>query len=332
MTMKKLAFAAAATALLAGAVQAGQPSVDAQIADLKAKTMAMTAKLPPLQQTESAFEAPAAIWRVPGAVAALKDGPDAPEMVVIPAGEYTMGWKASSPVRFTADALPPGAMTRHRVRIAYPFAMSKYPVTVGEFAKFAAETKYTKADRCQVAEDGIERKDSWREPGFPQTERHPVVCVNYDDSIAYLEWLSKKTGKTYRLPSDAEYEYANRAGTTTVYWWGDAVGVNNASCGGACGSAWDNKSSPPVGSFKPNPFGLYDTTGAVWSRLADCWNETFENAPHDGSVNLKGDCKQRVFRGGGFRSNPLNLRSALRHGNGHDRRFNDDGFHVVRVL
>ena len=89
---------------------------------------------------------------------------------------------------------------------------------------------------------------------------------------------------------------------------------------------------PPVGSFPPNPFGLYDTTGNVWSRTRDCWNDTFETAPHDGSPNLNGDCSQRVFRGGGYRSNPLNLRSALRHGTGGDRRFNDDGFHVVRVL
>jgi formylglycine-generating enzyme required for sulfatase activity len=328
--MKTLAFAAAAAALIAGAAVAA--GTDSQIADLKAKTKAMVAKQAPLSQTEAALDAPARIWKVPGAVATLKDGPDAPEMVIIPAGEYTMGWKAADGVRFSEEPLPPGAVTRHRVRIAYPFAMSRTHVTVAEFAKFADETHYTKADKCQVAEDGVERKDSWREPGFPQTGDHPVVCVNYEDSVAYAAWLSKKTGHTYRIPSDAEYEYANRAGTTTVYWWGNEVGVNNASCGGACGSQWDNKSSPPAGSFKPNAFGLYGTTGAVWSRTADCWNESFDNAPHDGSVNTKGDCTKRVFRGGGFRSNPLNLRSALRHGTGQDRRFNDDGFHVVRVL
>jgi formylglycine-generating enzyme required for sulfatase activity len=330
--MKQLFYAAtaAAAALIAGAALAA--SVDGQIADLKAKTKAIVAKQAPLSQTEAALDAPAKIWRVPGALTTLKDGPDAPEMVIVPAGEYTMGWKASDGVRFSEEPLPPGAITRHRVRIAYPFAMSKTHVTVGEFAKFAAETHYTKADKCQIAEDGIEKKESWRDPGFPQTPDHPVVCVNYEDSVAYAAWLSKKTGKIYRIPSDAEYEYANRAGATTVYWWGNEVGVNNAACGGACGSPWDNKSSPPAGSFKPNAFGLYGTTGAVWSRTADCWNESFDNAPHDGSVNTKGDCSKRVFRGGGFRSNPLNLRSALRHGTGHDRRFNDDGFHVVREL
>lgn len=328
--MKQLFYATTAAALIAGAAVAA--SADGQIADLKAKTRAMVAKQAPLSQAEAALDAPAKIWKVPGALTTLKDGPDAPEMVIIPAGEYTMGWKAADGVRFSEEPLPPGAITRHRVRIAYPFAMSKTHVTVAEFAKFAAETNYTKADKCQVAEDGVERKDSWREPGFPQTPNHPVVCVNYEDSVAYAAWLSKKTGKTYRIPSDAEYEYANRAGTTTTYWWGNEVGVNNASCGGACGSQWDNMSSPPAASFKPNAFGLYDTTGAVWSRTADCWNESFDNAPHDGSINTKGDCTKRVFRGGGFRSNPLNLRSALRHGTGHDRRFNDDGFHVVRVL
>jgi formylglycine-generating enzyme required for sulfatase activity len=327
--LKHLALAICAAAAFAGAAF-GQPALDAQIADLKAKTSAMVAKQPRLQQT--ALDRSALIWRVPGAVVGLKDAPDAPEMVVIPAGEYTMGWKASDPQLFTGTPpIKPGLATRHRVRIAYPFAFSKYPVTVGEFAKFVAETGYDAGDVCQIDMSGMTKGKNWKSPGYIQTDDQPVVCINTADAQAYVTWLAKKTGKPYRLPNEAEYEYAERAGTTTYYWWGDEIGKGNGACNG-CGSEWDGKVAPPVGKFKPNAFGLYDITGSVWSRTGDCWVDTFDAAPKDGGVNLIGACDQAVLRGGAFRTRAAHLRSAVRHQSAHANRYNDDGFHVVRTF
>ena len=115
----------------------------------------------------------------------------------------------------------------------------------------------------------------------------------------YLEWLSKFTGNKYRLPSEAEWEYIDRAGTNTHFWWGNNVGVNNANCKD-CGSNWSGKSSAPVGSFTPNPFGLFDTTGNVFEWVQDCWNSNHNGAFLDGRPRLTGNCGFRVIRGGSF--------------------------------
>lgn len=322
----------AIAALLAGAAQAAAPAPDVAIADLKAKTKAAVARLAPLQQTEPALDAAPAIWRVQSSLTSFKDLPDAPEMVAIPAGEYTMGWKFSDPQLFTGT-LPIKAelKTRHRVRIAYPFAFSKHPVSAGEFAKFVAETGYDAGDVCQISMAGMEKGRSWKNPGYAQADDQPVVCVNTADAQAYVAWLAKKTGKAYRLPTEAEYEYVERAGTTTYYWWGDEVGKNNGACAG-CGSEWDEKTPPPNGRFKPNAFGLYDVTGSIWSRTEDCWADTFDAAPVDGSANKIGACDQAVLRGGAYRTRAPHLRSAVRHQSAIANRYNDDGFHVVRIF
>ena len=142
----------------------------------------------------------------------------------------------------------------------------------------------------------------------------PVINVSFDDAQAYVRWLSQETGKQYRLPTEAEWEYVARAGSTTVYWWGDDVDENNAVCDG-CGSQWDGKQTAPVGLFKPNPFGVHDTAGNVFEWVQDCWHENYNNAPVDGSAWLKangGKCDRRVVRGGSWNYDPRYLRSAGR--------------------
>jgi formylglycine-generating enzyme required for sulfatase activity len=167
----------------------------------------------------------------------------------------------------------------------------------------------------------------WHSPGFAQTDNDPVVCVSYDDAQAYLAWFSKKRGHTYRLPTEAEWEHAARAGTTTAFWWGTD---DSAECRYA--NAADKTFSQrfpedaanqncadgyvftaPVGSFQPHPWRLYDMNGNAWQMMADCWNENYEGAPADGSPSTSGDCTKRVVRGGSWNSFPANLRVASRN-------------------
>ncbi len=241
-----------------------------------------------------------------------------PEMVPIQAGEFTMG----SPPTEVGREPPEGPM--HSVRIARSFLVGKYNVTVRQYARFVAETHHSSGDTCN------ERPDlDWRNPGFSQEPTSPVVCVNYVDAQAYIAWLSKKSGHSYRLLSEAEYEYVNRAGAVTAYWWGSDIGANHANCVG-CGSRWDNKSTSPASSFPPNPFGVYDTTGDVYAWVADCWNPTYDNAPRDGAANLKGDCTHRGLRGGGWGSSAAHLRVAFRLADPYGARHDNMGFRVAR--
>ena len=129
--------------------------------------------------------------------------------------------------------------------------------------------------------------------------RRPVINITWKDAKTYVKWLSAKTGKTYRLPTEAEWEYAAHAGTTTEFFWGDKVGKNLANCRD-CGSKWRKKGSAPVGSFAPNPFGLYDMHGNIWEWIEDCWTPTHEGAPADGRARLDRDCRSRVMRSGSW--------------------------------
>ncbi|MDP1550862.1 MAG: SUMF1/EgtB/PvdO family nonheme iron enzyme [Nitrosomonas sp.] len=214
--------------------------------------------------------------------------PFEPEMVHIPPGKLMMG---------SADSFD-DEKPQHEVTIAYAFEISKYEVTFDEYDAFAKSTNRALPD------------DRGRGRG-----KRPVINVNFDDVLAYVQWLSNKTGKQYRLPSEAEWEYAARAGTQTAYWWGNNIGKNNAVCDG-CGSQWDNKQTAPVGSFKPNAFELYDTAGNVWEWTQDCWHGNYQNAPNDGSAWMGmngGDCNRRVVRGGSWFGNPQILQSAVRY-------------------
>jgi formylglycine-generating enzyme required for sulfatase activity len=220
----------------------------------------------------------------------LSDGSDGPEMVVMPAGEFQMGCVSGKDCR--DDELPVRTVT-----FGKPFAIGKYEVTFDEYAQFTLST----------GQDTPPDSDFGR-------DRRPVINVSWDEARKYAGWLSGQTGKRYRLLTEAEWEYAARAGTATPYWWGDGVGKNRANCAG-CGSKWDGKGTAPVGSFAPNPFNLYDTAGNVWEWVQDCWHDNYDGASSDGSAWEKadgGDCGRRVIRGGSWFYRPRFLRSASR--------------------
>ncbi len=266
-------------------------------------------------------------------------GGQGPEMVVIPAGRFRMGCVSG---RDCWDE----EMPEHEVGIAESFALSKYEVTRGEFGRFVAQAGYrTTAERggsCSVG--GSSEGMWWNNPGFNQSDTHPVVCVSWDDAVAYLEWLSSETGVRYRLPSEAEWEYAARAGTTTKYHFGndesqlcryanhgdrsiDLLFWRNESCSDGVG-----RRTAKVGSYRPNDFGLYDMHGNVSEWVQDCWNESYAGAPSDGSVWTSGDCGWRVFRGGSWLDTPWVLRTAFRYGFTTGYRSDIIGFRVARTL
>jgi formylglycine-generating enzyme required for sulfatase activity len=275
------------------------------------------------------------------------DCSNCPEMVVIPSGSFLMGSSSDeaerdvaevsrSEVSFVRKALLT-EQPQHRVEITRPFALAKFPVTKGGFAAFVNDTGYTTASGCSLyALHYHEAPDAdWRSPGFSQADQEPVVCVTWRDAKAYIGWLNQKLvssagAELYRLPSEAEWEYAARAGTQTSRWWGDAIGRNNTDCA-RCGSPWDQEKTAPVGSFHPNPFGLYDVLGNVAQWTDDCWNENYTDAPADGSPWLTGDCKRRVARGGDWANFPWVVRSGRRSGFLPDA-YNFVGFRVAKSL
>jgi formylglycine-generating enzyme required for sulfatase activity len=242
-----------------------------------------------------------------------------PDMVVVPAGTFEMG---SPQTDKSADT---NELPQHQVTIAVPFAVSKFELTFAEW------------DAC-VAGGGCSGYNP-SDASFGRGEQ-PAINVNWDDAQQYVAWLSEMTGKTYRLLTEAEYEYATRAGTTTEYPWGDDIGKNNANCDG-CGSLWDSKQTAPVGSFPPNKFGLYDMVGNIWEWMQDCYHASYEidtlqgklDAPSDGSAWIAGgNCVNRVVRGGSGIMSPVYLRSAARSWVTSVNRINGLGFRVGRTL
>jgi formylglycine-generating enzyme required for sulfatase activity len=155
--------------------------------------------------------------------------------------------------------------------------------------------------------------------------------VTWHDAQQYVAWLSKMTGKAYRLLTEAEWEYAARAGTTTAYFWGNDIGKGNANCAG-CGSQWDSQQTAPTGSFSPNSFGLHDMHGNVWEWVEDCYQRTYNGAPTAGSAWISDDCINRVVRGGSWIDRPPDLRSAYRGGYSPVTRDDSIGFRVGRTL
>ena len=240
---------------------------------------------------------------------ALASGGSGPEMVVIPAGSFRMGC-VSGP-----DCLVDEKPVRE-VRIGADFALSRHEVTFAEWDACAA------AGGC-----GGYRPNDW---GWGRGSR-PVINASWNDARAYASWLSRETGRRYRLPSESEWEYAARSGTATRYFWGNEIGRNRANCDG-CGSRWDNDRTAPVGSFAPNAFGLYDMHGNVQEWVEDCWNGSYTGAPTDGAAWLRGDCGRRVLRGGAWNNYPWLLRAALRLWFAPDLRSNYVGFRVARTL
>jgi formylglycine-generating enzyme required for sulfatase activity len=233
-----------------------------------------------------------------------------PEMVVVPAGDFMMGLPTNEEGRTN------GENPQHKVTIAAPFAVSEFEVTFDEWDTCAA---YGDCDP-QILDNDFGRG------------RKPVINVSWYDAQRYAAWLSKMTGKSYRLLSEAEWEYAARAGTKTSYSWGDEIGKRKANCLG-CGSKWDGKRTAPVGSFAANAFGLHDMHGNASEWVEDCYHANYDGAPADGLAwTAGGDCSSRILRGGGWNSSPVNLRSASRGTGRSFSQSNSVGFRVARTL
>ncbi|HEY1960918.1 MAG TPA: formylglycine-generating enzyme family protein [Rhizomicrobium sp.] len=247
-------------------------------------------------------------------------------MVGVPAGLFVMGARQNE-AGHTAAEVP-----AHPVSIRAPFAMGKFDITRAQFAVFADATHFAPAGKCD-----------WRMPrahGQPmnQSESDPVVCVSWNDAQAYVEWLGRKTGHAYRLPSEAEWEYAARAGSTTARPWGEGITHENANYGAAqcCAGFIEGKDrwlyTSPVGAFPANAFGLNDMMGDVWQWVRDCSHDDYTGAPADGSVWAGGDCSEHIVRGGAWFQAPDSVRSAARAGDRSDFRIGDIGFRVARSL
>ena len=274
------------------------------------------------EERRAADDAIAARTRAPGQT--FRDCALCPEMVVVPAGSFWMGSPDDEEGRF-GDEGPV-----HEVAITAPFVVGKYEVTRGEFRSFVEATGHSTGDTCLAYEDESWRTRpgrSWQEPGYAQADSHPVVCVSWEDAQAYARWLTSATGERYRLPSESEWEYAARAGTTTSRYWGDdpaqgcgyANGADQTALeqypGGRVAACTDGYvHTAPVGSFAPNAFGLHDLHGNVWEWGEDCWNDSYAGAPSDGSAWTRGNCDRRIARGGSWNGSPRSLRSADRYG------------------
>lgn len=239
-----------------------------------------------------------------------------PEMVVVPAGTFTMGSPKSEKERDDWEG------PQHRVTFARPLAVGEFAVTFDEW------------DAC-VADGGC---DGYRpgDQGWGRGKR-PVINVNWDDAKAYIAWLSRRTGKTYRLLSEAEREYVTRAGTTTAFWWANVIATSKAnyagySTYGGSRTGEYRQRTVPVDSFQPNPWGLYQVHGNVWEWTEDCWNPSYAGAPTDGSAWTRGDCGRRVVRGGSWAYAPGDLRSASRGSLGTTIQDVNYGFRVARAL
>ena len=225
-------------------------------------------------------------------------------MVELPGGIFMMGSPIDEPNREIDE--------RQQEVTIVPFAISRCEVTFAEYDVFAEATERDKPD----------------DRGWGRGQR-PVINVSWEDAAAYVVWLSERTGHNYRLPTEAEWEYAARAGSQTAYWWGADIGEDNANCFG-CGSQWDGKQTGPVGSFKPNAFDLYDTAGNVLEWTCSIYERNYEGGEQVcAAVNQEGD---RVLRGGSWNFLPLRLRSAYRFFNRPVFRDDDVGFRLARDI
>ena len=221
-------------------------------------------------------------------------------MVALPGGEFIMGSDKGD-----ASERPP-----HRVNIK-PFAMAKFEVTVAQWRACVEAAGCEAISQMNTADDTI-----------------PMLNVSWDDAAAYAKWLSEKSGKTYRLPSEAEWEYAARGDTKTPYWWGDKVSAEFASCKD-CGGEYSKLTPPSSVSLKANPFGLVSMSGGISEWVLDCWNASYEGAAGDGSARTDGTCSRRVLRGGSWRDDHKHITVSSRGFYDHDVRYLYNGFRVA---
>ena len=290
----------------------------------------------------------------------FRDCRECPEMLVLPTGEFDMGSRPQD-----ADHLEQEGPV-HRVTVEMPIAMGLNEVSLGEFRRFVEFTGHTVGPSCWTFEaqsldeflqqdfsEGLaaqmliyglnarEREGrGWRNPGFQQVDDHPVVCVSWEDARAYAKWLSEYTGQSYRLPSEAEWEYAARAGTTTRAYWGDMASDRCRYANGPERSALfsdactdGHRYSAPVGAYLPNGFGLYDMVGNAWEWTADCARSSYRGAPVNGAAWEGEDCSVRPVRGGSYQVvTESQLRSAARNFVPQRSRAANIGFRVVRSM
>ena len=274
---------------------------------------------------------------------------DCPAMVVLPPGSFTMGSPASESGRFDDEG------PQHDVRMAKQLAVGEFQVTVDEFKAFVTATDYEAGSTCYVwngASWEWRFARDWRDPGFAQTGSHPAACLNWDDAQAYAKWLSGRTGKAYRLLSEAEWEYAARGrtepGNYPRYFFDDSEAEFCKYGNGADKTAQKQIPAPkgwpvlpcsdgyaytsPVGSFRPNAFGLYDMHGNVWQWVEDCYRRSYSGAPQDGGAWTEEKCDARVVRGGSWNDGPRLLRAAYRKSYDPDDRDDTVGFRLARTL
>lgn len=234
----------------------------------------------------------------------IKDCPACPALIGLRQGEFVMGSNNDDPSERPA----------HPVSLSRPFAVAKYETTNEQW------NACVDAGACQRSSAG---------PDAPKNA--PVRDVSWDDAQAYVKWLSKASGKTYRLPTEAEWEYAIRGGVATRYWWGDQMKTGKANCKG-CGDPWSQESPATVGAFAPNPYGLYDMNGSVWEWVSDCWHNSYKGAPADGRSWDEPECRVRVIRGGSWREGADYMMSSTRFKYGASVRQSQNGFRVARDL
>lgn len=243
----------------------------------------------------------------------FRDCPICPIMKQVPQGEFILGSPKSEAGRVEDE----GPRTKVAIQ---KIAISKFEITRREFAAFIEDTNYRSVDSCYLMQENgawnLVKSASWRSPGFQQSAEHPVVCVSWQDALAYTEWLNLKSqNHHYRLLSESEWEYAARSGSASRYWWGENEDDFCKYTNGADKSArekyplWEKTGNcsdsfvytAPVGNYGiANSFGLYDLVGNVWEWVADCYRPNYEKQPRDGSAFTSKNCSNRVFRGGAW--------------------------------
>jgi formylglycine-generating enzyme required for sulfatase activity len=336
---------------------------------------------PPTAHADGSKGAPTSTAAGPGD--AFRDCEHCPEMVPLPSGSFMMGAgrKQKQRLKYVQWAEP-----QHKVTIGYPFAIGRFEVTVDEFDAYVKETGAEVGGKCGIRTmetgpqafkysgtpvPGGDKTDvapyiiiiadgSYAQPGLPVTGRQPAVCISRNEMKGYLAWLSGKSGKHYRLATDAEWEYAYRAGTDTINFWGDDFrktcdyanfadrksgyqAAPAASCSEKIHPGW----SAEVGSYKPNPWGLYDMAGNVQEMVEDCFHDSFVGAPADGSPWEEPGCVVFVARGGDYEHTQFSMTGSERllvgyvenaadgmwtPEEGSDERFNEVGFRVAVSL
>jgi formylglycine-generating enzyme required for sulfatase activity len=294
------------------------------------------------------FQMPVGVVRAAASADTFRDCERCPQLVRLPAGEFLMGVSPDEEAREgLGEEFRRRSEPQRRVRVA-AFSIGRSEVTRGEYRRFVEATGH-RAGGCFVWSGSEHRLDpgvAWHNPGYPQDDRHPATCVSWEDAMAYLDWLSRSTGKRYRLPSEAEWEYAARAGTDTPRFWGVDGDAACAHANGAdlrlraalTGAAdWDaagcddgHVHTAPVASYRANGFGLHDMLGNAAEWTADCWNPDYRDAPADGRARADGDCGMRAVRGGAWDEGPAGLRAAYRVGSPVVIRVYTRGFRVAR--